>query len=160
MSTVDNLNEELMRSIGTRLGDRHFVSRVDPFPPEKPDRIVAMFYESFYPDPVTDARVELRVRLNDDLNIIYTEEWSGTRWMCQWDRHDNNHNARAHFHPPPAVTTQNAKDIDLPGDPNRAVLIALQFIEDRINDLWQTEEVIYPREYVFDYEYGSDNWIR
>jgi hypothetical protein len=159
MNSDDDLNEELMRSIASRLGKRRFVSRVDPFPSEKPDRIVATFYESFYPNSVTESRIELRLRLNNDINVIYLEEWSGERWACRWDRHENDHNTREHFHPPPNITTQNAKDIELPRDPNRTVLLTMRFIEDRITDLWQTQEITYPNEYQFDYEYGTDIWV-
>lgn len=153
-----DLNEELMRIVGTRLGKHDFIDRVDVFPAEKPDRIVAAFVDGLYPDPVTAARLELRLRLNDDVNIVYIEDWSGERWECRWDRHENDHNAREHFHPPPTVTTVTARDIDLPRSPNRAVHIALQFIEDRIGDLWQTEAVSYPNEYAFRREYGPDIW--
>lgn len=159
MSPVDDLNEELMRSIGTRLRDQHFIERVNKFPLEKPDRIVVTFHESLYPAPVSDAWLELRLRLNDDLNIVYIEEWSGSHWACRWDRHDNDHNAREHFHPPPRISTDTALDIDLPSDPNRVVTIALEFIEDRISDLWKTVELVFPNEYEFDQEYGPDIWM-
>lgn len=158
MSPADELNEELMRSIGARLGEQPFVDTVRKFPLEKPDRVVATFQESFYPDPVSTAWLELRIRLNDDLNVIYVEDWGGERWLCRWDRHENDHNAREHFHPPPAVTSQTAVDIDLPREPHRAVLTAFEFIEERIQDLWQTAEVTYPSEYEFGYEYGPDIW--
>lgn len=157
MAPADS-NEELMRIIGTRLGTHDFIDRVDVFPAEKPDRIVAEFADFLYPDPVTAARLELRLRLNDDINIVYLEDWSGERWECRWDRHENDHDAREHFHPPPTVTTGPATDIDLPLDPNRSVHIALQFIEDRIRDLWRADAVTYPDAYVFRREYGPDIW--
>ncbi|WP_254544602.1 hypothetical protein [Halomarina pelagica] len=158
MAPVADLNEELMRLIGTRLGGHDFIDRVDKFPSEKPDRIVATFVDVLYPTQVSAAWLELRLRLNDDCNIIYIEDWDGTRWECRWDRHDNDHNAREHFHPPPTVTTATATDIDLPDDPNRAVETALRFVEDRIHDLWQSENVIYPSEYEFRGEYGPNIW--
>lgn len=156
MGPGDGLNEELMRRIGTRLGTQEVIARVDKFPLAKPDRIVATFRAHLYPEPITAARLELRLRLNDDVNIIYVEEWPGDRWACRWDRHENDHNAREHFHPPPVATTRNALDIDLPADPNRAVQLALQFVDDRINDVWQADEPTYPDEYEFDHEYGPD----
>ncbi|PWG73849.1 hypothetical protein DF186_20935, partial [Enterococcus hirae] len=67
-------------------------------------------------------------------------------------------NAREQFHPPPTVTPATATDIDLPDDPNRAVETPLRFVEDRIRDLWQSEDVIYPSEYEFRGEYGPDIW--
>lgn len=157
MAPVD-LNEELMRVIGTRLGTHDFIDRVDVFPAEKPDRIVAVFAEGLFPDPVTTAWIELRLRLNDDINIVYIEDWSGEHWACRWDRHESDHNTREHFHPPPTVTTAAASDIDLPLDPNRTVHIALQFIEDRLRDLWGADDVTYPNEYEFRREYGPDIW--
>jgi hypothetical protein len=158
MAPASDLNEELMRIIGTRLGGHDAVGRVDKFPVEKPDRIVATFAESLYPTPVSTGWLELRLRLNDDLNIIYIEDWAGDRWECRWDRHDNDHNSREHFHPPPTVTTATAMDVDLPADPNRAVETALRFVEDRIRDLWQAEELTFPSDYEFHHEYGPDIW--
>lgn len=153
-----DLNEELMRVIGTRLGKHDFIDHVDVFPAEKPDRIVAEFTEGLFPDVVTAAWFELRLRLNDDINMVYIEDWSGERWECRWDRHENDHNTREHFHPPPTVTTAAAIDIDLPLDPNLSVHIALQFIEDRIRGLWRADAVTYPDEYEFRREYGPDIW--
>lgn len=158
MAPAADLNEELMRIIGTRLGDHQVVDRVEKFPSEKPDRVVATFLESVYPRPVSAARLELRLRLNDDLNVVYIEDWAGDRWECRWDRHDNYHNTREHFHPPPTVATATALDADLPADPNRAVEIALRFVEDRIRDLWQGDEVTFPGDYEFRREYGPDIW--
>lgn len=158
MAPAADLNEELMRIIGMQLSGHDFIDRVDKFPPEKPDRIVATFADTLYPTPVSDAWLELRLRLNNDCNIIYIEDWAGDRWECRWDRHENDHNARDHFHPPPIVTTATASDIELPSDPNRAVETALRFIEDRIRDLWQTDEVTFPTEYEFHGEYGPDSW--
>lgn len=158
MAPSADLNEEWMRIIGTRLGVHDAVDRVEKFPVEKPDRIVATFADSVYPTSVSTAWLELRLRLNDDLNIIYIEDWAGDRWECRWDRHDNDHNTREHFHPPPTVTTVTAIDVDLPADPNRAVETALRFVEDRIQDLWQAEEVTFPSDYEFRREYGPDIW--
>lgn len=158
MAPGADLNEELMRIIGSRLGSSDVVDRVDKFPTAKPDRIVATFDDAVYPAPVSAARLELRLRLNDDINISYIEDWAGDRWECRWDRHDNNHNTREHFHPPPTVTTATAMDVDLPADPNRAVQIALRFVEDRIRNLWQTDELTFPSDYEFRREYGPDIW--
>lgn len=157
MGADSALNEELMRRIGMRLGTHQRIARVDTFPQAKADRIVAHIDGSCYPEPIDAARLELRIRLNDDLRIMYIEEWPGDRWACRWDRHENDHNARAHFHPPPVVTTDSAIDIDLP-DPNLAVRHALQFIDDRLGDLWQADDLTYPSEYGFTREYGPDIW--
>lgn len=159
MAPAVGLNEELMRIVGARLGGHDFIDRVNTFPSEKPDRIVAVFADGLYPAPVSDAWIELHLRLNDDCNIIYIEDWAEARWECRWDRHETTHNAREHFHPPPTVTTATARDVDLPADPNRAVETALRFVEDRIRDLWQTDDVSSPAEYEFRCEYGPDIWV-
>lgn len=158
MAPATDLNEELMGHVGTRLGRHDFIDHVETFPPEKPGRIVATFVDALYPTHVTEAWLELRLRLNDDCNIVYIEDWAGDRWECRWDRHENDHNAREHFHPPPTVTTATARDIDLPVDPNRAVETALRFIEDRIRDCWQAEAVTYPSDDEFRGEYGPNIW--
>lgn len=155
MASAD-INEELLRLIGSRLARHGFIKRVDTFPAEKPDRVVATLAGDLFPDPGSTGWLELRVKLNHDMNVIYIEDWAGDRWECRWDRHPNDHNTREHFHPPPVVTTATARDADLPDDVMRVVELVLEFVEDRIRNLWQDEQLIYPDEYEFDEEYGPD----
>lgn len=151
-----DLNEERLCLLARRLGRQRFVSRVDTFPREKPDRVVARFVPDLYPEPVDEARLELRLWLSDDASVQYVEAWNGDRWPCRWDRHDNDHNDREHFHPPPDASVEDAVDGDLPDDSNQVVALVLGFVEERISDLWTTEDPRYPSEYEYRGEYPHD----
>lgn len=86
-----------MRIIGIRLGANDAVNRVGTFPPETPDRIFATYSAALSIAPVSAARLEWRLRLNDDVNAVYAANWDAEHWECRRDRHDNDHNSREHF---------------------------------------------------------------
>jgi len=151
-----DVNEERLRLLARYLGRQEAVDRVDAFPPGKPDRIVARFEPSLFPAVVDEVRIEVRYRYNGDLNCLYVEYWAGERWACRWDRHENPHGARDHFHPPPGMGDGRALDCELPADLNDVVGTVLRFVERRIGDLWEAEEPVYPSEYEYRGEYGPD----
>jgi len=145
MTDDSSLNEELCRILGRHLADQDYVSRVETFPPDKADRTVAIFRDSYYPEEITEARLEFRIRLNDDLTLHYLESWPGDRWECRFDRHHNPHNSREHFHPPPDASTTGCQNATYPSDPFEMIGLVLQFVQDRIGDLW--DDLTYPSEY-------------
>ncbi|MFW5950389.1 MAG: hypothetical protein ACOCR6_03530 [archaeon] len=69
----------------------------------------------YYPNEAS-ARLEIRWYRNDDFTIHYVEQRDEGTWHCRWDRHPNGHNARDHFHPPPAASRGQAQDADWPAD--------------------------------------------
>lgn len=148
------INEERLRLLARYLARQEAVARVDTFPPEKPDRIVARFEPSLFPAEVRAVRLELRLRLDGEFNCQYVEEWPADRWTCRWDRHENHHSDRDHFHPPPSVDEERAVSCELPDDPNDLVGVVLSFVENRIDDLWGRERPVYPDEYEYRGEYG------
>lgn len=150
------INETLCRSIASAWRtQRDYFERIDVFPPGKEDRIVGYFHPDHYPATVSSPRIELRLRVNGDLNLEYVEAWSGTDWRCRWDRHESVHNDYEHFHPPPSVTADEAVDVEYPDPPSGVIAVAFQFIEDRVGALWDGEPT-YPESYRFDWEYGPD----
>ena len=61
-----------------------------------------------YPHGAT-GRSEIRWYRNDDVTIHYPEEHRASMWKYCWDCHQNSHNSREHFHPPPAMGRTNAE---------------------------------------------------
>lgn len=157
MRRNDELNEERLRILGSRLAGLSLVDTVRYFPPEKEDRIVTTILSSSYPNVVDAASLELRLQLNGEFNILYLEDWAGERWACRWDRHPNTHNSRDHFHIPPRPHEEHAIDAAYPNDLNDVIRLVLKTVENRINDLWTaTTDPVFPAEYEFSREYGMD----
>lgn len=149
-----DINEERLRLLARYLGRQAVIASVETFPAPKPDRIVGHLDPSMFPEPVESVRIEVRLRRNGDLNCQYIEEWAGEQWACRWDRHDNPHTAREHFHPPPTVRSDQAYATDLPSDLNDLLRIVFSFVEKRIGDLWGADDPTYPSEYTFEGDYG------
>ncbi|WP_251133127.1 hypothetical protein [Halorubrum sp. 2020YC2] len=82
------------------------------------------------------ARFEIRWYRNDDFAVHYQEDRRGTAWKCRWDRHQNAHNSRDHFHPPPTAGRTDARDAEWPSDHRDVIRIAFDRVEDRIETLW------------------------
>ena len=90
----------------------------------------------YYPGDLS-ARLEIRWYRNDDFNVHYQEERPNSTWKCRWDRHPNTHNYRDHFHPPPAASRPNAENSQWPPDHREVSRLVLDWIEDRIDTLWE-----------------------
>jgi hypothetical protein len=94
-----------------------------------------VFAPAYYPESVAKATLDVRWYTNDDFKIHYRERHPDHAWECRWDRHPNPHNARAHFHPPPAAQTPG-EDADWPTDHLNVLATVLADIEKRIETLW------------------------
>ena len=92
-----------------------------------------------YPESVTTARLDVRWFTTGDFSLHYVEEHEHEdRWECRWDRHPNPHNARLHFHQPPAGTA--VVDLELPSThPLELHSTVLTAIRRRIETLWQSD---------------------
>ncbi|RLM83862.1 hypothetical protein D3D02_16340 [Halobellus sp. Atlit-38R] len=156
MGQSDELNEELLRILGQHLASLSVIATVQYFPAEKKDRVVAQLVESYYPEEIDTARLELRFRMNGDFNIQYIETWDSEQWACRWDRHPNTHNTREHFHQPPRPRETTALDASYPSEPSDILRVVLETLKQRINAVWATtNEPVYPAEYEFTGEYGD-----
>jgi len=91
-----------------------------------------------YPEGIDEARLEIRWYTNGDYNMHYIETHSDRVWQCRWDRHQNPHTQRTHFHPLPAADSKTAVP-DQPPDhhPSAIVTRTLANVRDRIEDLWE-----------------------
>lgn len=155
MGRADDLNEERMRLLARQLGQQSFIQQVDTFPLKKPDRVIAHFFPSHYPEPISAVRLELRLRLSGAYNLYYQEQWDGSVWECRWDRHENSHNDREHFHPPPDIDETTPVDADLPLEANDLIECAFRFVDDRRANLWDSvDDLVYPDEFSYEWNYG------
>ncbi|SDM91545.1 hypothetical protein SAMN04487949_2833 [Halogranum gelatinilyticum] len=132
------LNEALLRAVARRLGSLTLVDSVSVFPRTKPESVVATLDTVYYPDTVETAVLEVRAYVNDDFHVTYREDWGGDEWMCRWDRHDNPHNERDHFHHPPAARTTDATDRDYPTELTSLLKHVLSEVDTRIGAVWET----------------------
>lgn len=117
---------------------------------------------AYYPDPVTE--VSLLVKHVDreaiKTHVTYEENWSGDRWKCRWDRHENDHNARDHFHYPPSPD-DNDDPYAYDSDFGRDVLLMetpIRFVLERMNDLATSDQLTYPSNYEWTMDYQSNKY--
>lgn len=134
------LDEALLRSVARRLGSLTLVETVRVFPREKPASVVARLEPTYYPEEIRRSELELRAYANGDFNVIYREVRSGDDWMVRWDRHDNPHNSRDHYHRPPRARTEDAVDAAYPTDFFDVVELVLEEIDDRLGAVWEENE--------------------
>lgn len=135
------LDEALLRLVARRLGQLTLVKRVLIFPASKPDSVVAQFDLQYFPERMDSVALELRTYLDGVFYISYREEWNGESWMCRWDRHDNPHSTRDHFHQPPEARTEDAIDREYPPDFLAVLELILGFVDQRIGEVWENEQL-------------------
>lgn len=132
----DVLDEELLRTVARRLGSVTLVETVSVFPNEKPASSVATFDGRYYPERVQSVTLELRAYVDGRFYVTYREKWEGLEWLCRWDRHDNPHSSRDHFHKPPDASAEDAVDRDYPADFLAVLAVILDRIDDRLGTIW------------------------
>jgi hypothetical protein len=167
MNGARAVNEELLRVVARRLGETDRFEAVAVFPSNHPESIIPRLREAYYPEHVREARLDIRVYLNGDFHVMYIEDllsnvagrtdspaksgefvrrstsdsnWSGDRWCCRWDRHENPHNTRDHFHPPPKAATETARDESFPADFFDVIAVVLDWVEERLGAVWTEYE--------------------
>ncbi|SFL31595.1 hypothetical protein SAMN04487950_3301 [Halogranum rubrum] len=124
-------NKELLRRVAQRLGSQPFVTQVNPFPSHKPATVEVVFDETAYPDQVSRVYVDLEVERSGNFYIHYVEQWDGHQKECRWDRHENPHNDRDHYHPLHDASTKDAVDRAYPADFGAVVGEVLAEIQSR-----------------------------
>lgn len=132
-----SLDEEVLRIAAQRLGSLTTIESVAVFPREKSESVVARFDLLYYPGELRQVELELRAYTNGDFHVMYREEWDGGDWQCRWDRHDNPHNSRDHFHQPPAARTEDAVDRDFPPDLFSLLPVVLAVLDERLSEVWE-----------------------
>ncbi|GAB3419488.1 hypothetical protein GCM10027435_20900 [Haloparvum alkalitolerans] len=129
-------DRQTLRLLERQLAADELVAEVafDPDPYE-PRLLRATLDRDSYPDSVTAVRLDVRWFTTGDFSIHYVESRGDDRWECRWDRHPNAHNARVHFHEPPACAT--VTDLDLSSlHPLDVYATAFEAVERRIRSLW------------------------
>lgn len=134
------LDEAVLRWIAQRLGTLTLVERVSVFPRAAPESVVARFDRQYYPARMDRVTLDLRVYLDGAFSITYRETWNGESWQCRWDRHDNPHSGRDHFHRPPDAGTEDAVDRPYPADVMAVIELVLGDIDERLGEVWEREQ--------------------
>jgi len=134
-----SVDAETLRDLGRSFGRRPEVRHTSLFPSNKLESLVVTLDADYYPDQVDGVSTEVRAYTNGDFHVSYLESLSGDRRRCRWDRHDQPHNARDHFHPLPDASTAAAVDRSYAPDLTRVVAEAvLPWIDDRVGELWES----------------------
>lgn len=127
-----------LRYLGQVLGQQPEVSGTALFPATKQESLNVHLSDDYYPDAMDEVRLELRVYTDGDFHVSYIERYRGERRRCRWDRHDQDHNSRDHFHPFPTASTADAEDREFPPDVTALLeAVVLPWVEDRLGDVWE-----------------------
>jgi len=134
---VGGIDSDVLERIGRRLrGSSRFLS-VEYRPVYAPNAVIAEFDVGYFPAAVDRAYLRIRWFQTDDFNVHYSEQYrDGTIWECRWDRHPNEHNDRAHFHPPPDASTPGA-DRQFDRDWRAVLSHVLSTLDERIQSFWE-----------------------
>lgn len=135
---VRSSDEETLRYLARVLAGQQEVSRTSLFPANKQESLLIYFNTEYYPAPIDKVWLELRVYTNGDFHVSYIEDYVGERRRCRWDRHDQDHNTRDHFHTFPTASTTGAQDRDFPTDVTALLeTVVLPWVEDRLGTTWE-----------------------
>lgn len=135
------MNESLLGHLQSLLGRLPEVAATSLFPRSKQETLLVDFETVAYPDTIEAVRLEVRAYTNGEFHVSYIERHLGERRQCRWDRHEQDHNDRDHFHPLPDAATAAAEDRSFPRDLT-AVLrdVVLPWVEQRFGDLWDSDD--------------------
>jgi hypothetical protein len=132
------VNESLLAHLQSLLNRLPAVATTSLFPAHKQESLLIDLETAAYPEGIEEVRLEIRSYTNGAFHITYVEIYLGERRQCRWDRHEQDHNSRDHFHPLPDASTTAAADRAFPQDLT-AVLrtVVLPWVEQRFGDLWE-----------------------
>jgi hypothetical protein len=132
------IDEETLRYLARVLAGQSEVRGTSLFPANKQESLLVSLNPAYYPAPIEEVWLELRVYTNGDFHVSYIENYMGERRRCRWDRHDQDHNARDHFHTFPTASTAGAQDRTFPADVTALLeTIVLPWVEDRLGTIWE-----------------------
>jgi hypothetical protein len=131
------IDADVLGRIAGRIETSARFSTVAYRPESAPNAVVADYDTGYFPTVVERAYLRIRWFETDDFSVHYSEQYSdGTTWECRWDRHPNDHNTRAHFHPPPDAVTPG-RDTTYPVDWRDILTRVLSELDDRVQSLWE-----------------------
>lgn len=131
------VDEATLRYLARVLADQREVGKTSLFPANKQETLVVSLKSEYYPHSIEEIWLELRVYTNGDFHVSYIENYVGDIRRCRWDRHEQDHNVRDHFHPFPTASTTEAEDRNYPVDVTTLLeTVVLPWVEDRLGTLW------------------------
>ncbi|MEZ3163808.1 hypothetical protein ABNG03_03915 [Halorubrum sp. RMP-47] len=134
-----SLDEATLRYLNRAFGRRDEVRQTSLFPTNKPERLVVTLDTDSYPEGIDAVSLELRTYTNGDFHVSYHEARAGDRRRCRWDRHDQPHNARDHYHPLPDAGTAATVDQSYATDLTQAIeQTVLPWVDKRVGTLWES----------------------
>jgi hypothetical protein len=121
-----------MRDIADEWRGLGWVKGISIRPRNKPNKVVVDLKEDYYPNEVRRIVVEFEVLMSGNFFVMYREvrERKADDYECRWDRHENNHNDRDHFHKPPDCEESIDRE-DFPKYPFEMTKLILEFVEKR-----------------------------
>lgn len=135
------VDEELLRYLSRILGRLDEVERTSLFPANRQESLVVAFDTQYYPDSIGSVQLELRAYTNGEFHVSYHEEYLGDRRHCRWDRHEQDHNSRDHFHPLPTASTRAAENRTFPDDLTDVLQKhVFPWVDQRLGELWERGE--------------------
>lgn len=137
-----SVDEATLRYLARAFGRRDEVRQTSLFPSNKPESLVVTLDAEYYPESVDGLSLELRAYTNGEFHVSYYETRAGDRRRCRWDRHDQPHNTRDHFHPLPDPDTTAAVDRGYATDLTRVIEeTVLPWVDDRVGALWESDTI-------------------
>ena len=134
-----SVDEATLRYLARAFGRRTEVHRTSLFPTTKLESLVVTPDVEYYPEQFDDVSLEIRAYTNGDFHVSYHETRAGDRRGCRWDRHDQPHNARDHYHPLPDAGTAAAVDRSYATELTRVFEeTVLPWVDDRVGVLWES----------------------
>lgn len=135
------VDQALLDHLQSLFGRLSSVNRASLFPPNRQESLLIEFDTAPYPEQIKSVRLEIRAYTNGDVHISYLETYLGELRRCRFDRHDQNHNSRDHFHPLPDAKTGDARDREFPTDLTMVIRdVVLPWVERRFEDLLEQQQ--------------------
>jgi hypothetical protein len=137
--TSRTVDEETLRYVARLFGHQDEVRTTSLFPSNKFESLVVALDADYYPSDIDEVTLEARVYTNGEFHLSYIERQSGAQRRCRWDRHEQPHNSRDHFHPLPDASVEAAGDRTYPTEFTRVLeTTVLPWIDDRVGQLWES----------------------
>ncbi|QUO47738.1 MULTISPECIES: hypothetical protein [Halorubrum] len=134
-----SVDEATLRYLARAFGRRDEVRQTSLFPSNKLESLVVTLDVEYYPESVDGVSLEVRAYTNGDFHVSYHGMRAGDRQQCRWDRHDQPHNTRDHFHPLPDAETTAAVDRGYATDLTRVIEgTVLPWVDERVGELWES----------------------
>lgn len=136
------VDDRVMRDVADEWRGLGWVSEISVRPHNRPNKVVVNLESDYYPSDVRRVFVEFEVLVNGDFFVTYREvrERQSDDYQCRWDRHDNDHNSRDHFHEPPGCDDARDRD-DFPKYPFEMTELVLEFVEKRRGTAFECSKV-------------------